>query len=123
VFPPGHDLEGPDDILVDDIAAESEKIQPGETYRIFEHDWRVAGIVEHGKGSRLFVFRATLQELGAFGTKAKRLLCEVHTPEHTEDVMESMRHLLPGYTVRPLKDYFSLMTSTSIPGLEVSSTP
>jgi putative ABC transport system permease protein len=32
--------------------------------------------------------------------------------------MESMRHLIPGYTVRPLKDYLSLMTSTNIPGLE-----
>src|SRR5207253_8550552 len=32
--------------------------------------------------------------------------------------MENMRHVLPGYTVRPLKDYLSLMTSTNIPGLE-----
>ncbi len=94
VFLQGHDLEGPDDILVDDIAAKTKKVRPGETYRIFEHDWHVAGIVEHGKGSRLT------------------------RPEHTEDVMESMRNLLPGYTVRPLKDYLSLMTSTSIPGLE-----
>jgi putative ABC transport system permease protein len=38
-------------------------------------------------------------------------------PEHTEDVTEEMRHLFPGYTVRPLKDFLSLMTSTNIPGL------
>src|SRR6266849_1266296 len=118
VFLEGHDREGPDDILVDDIAAKTKKIQAGETYHIFNHDWHVAGIVEHGKGSRLFVSRATLQELVGARDKASVFFVKCTRPEHTEDVMESMRHLLPGYTVRPLKDYFSLMTSTSIPGLE-----
>ena len=118
VFLEGHDLEGPDDILVDDIAAKAKKIRPGETYRIFDHDWYVAGIVEHGKGSRLFVSRATLQELVGARDKASVFFVKCTRPEHTEDVMENMRHVLPGYTVRPLKDYLSLMTSTNIPGLE-----
>jgi putative ABC transport system permease protein len=118
VFLQGHDLEGPDDILVDDIAAKTKKIQAGETYHIFNHDWHVAGIVEHGKGSRLFVSRATLQELVGARDKASVFFVKCTRPEHTEDVMEEMRHLLPNYTVRPLKDYLSLMTSTNIPGLE-----
>ena len=118
VFLQGHDLEGPDDILVDDIAAQTKKIQPGETYRIFDHDWHVAGIVEHGKGSRLFVPLATLQELVGARDKATIFFVKCTRSEHTEDVMENMRHVLPGYTVRPLKDYLSLMTSTNIPGLE-----
>jgi putative ABC transport system permease protein len=118
VFIQGHDLESPDDILVDDIAAKTKKVQPGETYRIFDHDWHVAGIVEHGKGSRLFVPLATLQELVGARDKASIFFVKCTRPEHTEDVMEDMRHVLPGYTVRPLKDYLSLMTSTNIPGLE-----
>jgi putative ABC transport system permease protein len=118
VFLEGHDLEGPDDILVDDIAAKVKKIRTGETYRIFEHDWHVTGIVEHGKGSRLFVARTTLQELVGARDKATIFFVKCTRPEHTEDVMDSMRHLLPNYTVRPLKDYLSLMTSTNIPGLE-----
>jgi putative ABC transport system permease protein len=118
VFLQGHDLEGPDDILVDDIAAKAKKVQMGQTFRIFEHDWHVAGIVEHGKGSRLFVPLATLQELASARDKASIFFVKCTRPEHTEDVMENMRHVLPGYTVRPLKDYLSLMTSTNIPGLE-----
>jgi putative ABC transport system permease protein len=118
VFLEGHDLEEPDDILVDDVAAKTKKIQAGQTYRIFDHDWHVAGIVEHGKGSRLFVPLATLQELVAARDKASAFFVKCTRPEHTEDVMENMRHVLPGYTVRPLKDYLSLMTSTNIPGLE-----
>jgi putative ABC transport system permease protein len=118
VFLQGHDLEGPDDILVDDIAAKTKKIQPGETFRIFNHDWRVAGIVEHGKGSRLFVPLATLQDLVGARDKASAFFVKCTRSEHTDDVMENIRHELPGYTIRPLKDYLSLMTSTNMPGLE-----
>ena len=118
VFLQGHDLEGPDDILVDDVAAKTKRLQPGETYRIFNHDWHVAGVVEHGKGSRLFVPRTTLQELVGARDKASVFFVKCTRPEHTDDVMEQMRHLLPNHTVRPLKDYLSLMTSTNIPGLE-----
>jgi putative ABC transport system permease protein len=50
--------------------------------------------------------------------KASVFFVKCTRPEHAEDVMDDMRHVLPGYTVRPLKDYLSLMTSTNIPGLE-----
>lgn len=118
VFLQGHDLEGPDDILVDDIAAQTKKIQLGQSYRIFDHDWHVAGIVDHGKGSRLFVPLTTLQGLVGARDKASVFFVKCTRPEHTDDVMEDVRHLLPGYTVRPLRDYLSLMTSTNIPGLK-----
>jgi len=118
VFLQGHDLEGPDDILVDDIAAKTKKIGLGQTFRIFDHDWHVAGIVEHGKGSRLFVPLATLQELVGARDKTTIFFVKCTRPEHTDDVMESIRHTLPNYTIRPLKDLMSLMTSTNMPGLE-----
>lgn len=118
VFLKGHDLERPDDILVDDVAAKARKLQPEGTFRIFDHDWHVAGIVEHGKGSRLFVPLATLQELVGARDKATAFFVKCTRPEHTDDVMDSMRQALPNYTVRPLKDYLSLMTATNMPGLE-----
>ena len=118
VFLKGHDLEGPDDILVDDIAAKTKKIALGQTFRIFDHDWRVAGIVEHGKGSRLFVPLATLQELVGARDKTTIFFVKCTRPEHTDDVMDNVRHTLPGYTIRPLRDLMSLMTSTNMPGLE-----
>jgi putative ABC transport system permease protein len=118
VFLQGHDLEGPDDILVDDVAAKTKNVQAGQTYRIFNHDWHVAGIVEHGKGSRLFVPLATLQDLVGAHDKASIFFVKCTRTEHTDDVMAKMREVFSGYTVRPVKDYLSLMTSTNIPGLE-----
>lgn len=117
VFIAGHDVEGPDDMLVDDWAAKAKNLKAGDTYNVFNHDWHIAGIVEHGKGSRIFVPLATLQGLVAARDKASIFFVKCTRPEHTDDVMDEMRSLLPGYTVRPLKDMLSIMTSTNIPGL------
>jgi putative ABC transport system permease protein len=118
VFLEGHDVEGPDDLLVDDWAAKAKNIKVGATYHLLNHDWHVSGIIEHGKGARLFVPMATLQDLVGAHDKASIFLLKCTRPEHTEDVMAQMRQMFPGYPVRPLKDFLSLMTSTNIPGLE-----
>ena len=117
VFITGHDMEGPDDLLVDDWAAKAKNLKVGDTYNVLNHDWQIAGIVEHGKGARLFVPLTTLQALVGARDKASIFLIKCTRPEHTDAVMEEMRSLLPGYTVRPLRDFLSLMTSTNIPGL------
>jgi putative ABC transport system permease protein len=118
VFLQGHDMESPDDLLVDDWAAKAKNLKVGDTYNLLNHDWHVAAIIEHGKGARLFVPISTLQDLVGAHDKASIFLLKCTRPEHTEDVMEEIRSVLPGYTVRPLKDFLSLMTSTNIPGLE-----
>src|SRR5215469_9240933 len=118
VFLAGHDLEAPDDVLVDDWAAKAKRLKVGDTYNLFNNDWHVAGVVEHGKGARIFVPLTTLQDLVGAHDKASIFLIKCTRPEHTDAVMEEMRHLLPGYTVRPLKDFLSLMTATNIPGLQ-----
>ena len=118
IFLAGQDMEGPDDLLVDDWAAKSKQLKVGDTFNLLNHNWRVAGIVEHGKGARLFVPLGTLQDLVGAHDKASIFLVKCTRPEHTEDVMDQIRHELPNYTVRSLKDFLSLMTSTNIPGLE-----
>ncbi len=118
VFLQGHDMEGPNDLLVDDWAAKAKHIKVGDTYNLLNHDWHVAAIIEHGKGARLFVPLTTLQDLVGAHDKASIFLLKCTRPEHTEDVMGNIRQVLPGYTIRPLKDFLSLMTSTNIPGLQ-----
>jgi putative ABC transport system permease protein len=118
VFLQGHDMEGADELLVDDLAAAAKHIKVGDTYKLLNHDWHVAAIIEHGKGARLFVPLATLQDLVGAPDKASIFWLKCTRPEHTEDVMDEIRHLLPGYTVRPVSAMLSLMTSTNIPGLQ-----
>ncbi len=118
VFLQGHDMQGPDDLLVDDWAAKSKHLSVGSPFRIFNHDWKVVGIVEHGKGARLFVPLTTLQELVGARDKASIFLVKCTRPEHTDDVAEEMHGLLPNYSVRKLRDFMTLMTATNVPGLQ-----
>jgi putative ABC transport system permease protein len=118
VFLQGHDMAGPDDVLVDDVAARSKNITVNSTYRLLDHDFRVAGIVEHGKGARIFVPLQTLQDLSGARDKASIFFLKSTRREHTAAVMDEMRAILPGYEIRPVQDFLSLMTSTSLPGLD-----
>jgi putative ABC transport system permease protein len=118
VFLQGHDMTGPDDVLVDDVAARSKGITVNSTYRLLDHDFRVAGIVEHGKGARIFVPLQTLQDLSGARDKASIFFLKATRREHTAAVMDEMRAILPGYEIRPVQDFLSLMTSTSLPGLD-----
>jgi putative ABC transport system permease protein len=118
VFREGHDLEGPDDILVDDWAAKAKHAEVDKALRVLDHDFHVAGIVEHGKGARLFVPLATLQELAGARDKASVFFIKCTRPERTAAVIEQMRQVFPGYEIRPLKDFLSLMTASGLPGLD-----
>jgi len=118
VFLQGRDLQGTHDMLIDDWQAKAKHISVGGTYNLLNQDWNVVGIVEHGKAGRIFVPLTTLQELVGARDKASIFLVKCTRPEHTPDVMETMKGIFPGYPVRPLKDYMSLMTSTNLPGLQ-----
>jgi putative ABC transport system permease protein len=117
VFHEGHDLADPNDIIVDDVYAKSKKIKLGQTIHVLEHDFHVVGIVEHGKGARLFVFLSTLQDMAGARDKASVFFIKCDRTDHTAAVIDEIRQLLPRYEIRPLKDFISLMTSSNLPGL------
>jgi putative ABC transport system permease protein len=117
VFHEGHDLVDSNDIIVDDVYSKSKKIKLGQTIHVLEHDFHVVGIVEHGKGARLFVFMSTLQDMAGARDKASVFFIKCDRTDHTVAVMDEIRELLPRYEIRPLKDFISLMTSSNLPGL------
>jgi putative ABC transport system permease protein len=117
VFHEGHDLAEPNDIIVDDVYAKSKKVKMGQTIHVLEHDFHVVGIVEHGKGARLFVFLSTLQDMAGARDKASVFFIKCDRTDHTAAVIDEIRQLLPRYEIRPLKDFISLMTSSNLPGL------
>ena len=118
VFLEGHDMEGPYDILVDDWYAKAKNLHAGQTVRLLEHDFRLAGIVQHGKGARVFVPLSTLQELSGARDKASLFFIRCTRPERTPDVTVEIRKLFPRHEIRPLKDFLSLMTTANLPGLD-----
>ena len=117
VFHEGQDMQGPDDMIVDDVYAATHHVRAGQSLRLLEHDFHVAGVVEHGKGARVFVPLPTLQEISATHDRVNLFFVRCTRPEHTPAVMADIRGVLPGYEIRPLKEYLSLMTATDLPAL------
>ena len=117
VYHEGGPFLNPYDILVDDWYAKANHIKAGQTISLLNHDFHVCGIVEHGKGARLFIPLDTAEDLLQVQEKASIFFVKCTDPGYTDDVSDAIHQLLPKYQVLPVKEYMSLMTSNNIPGL------
>ncbi len=117
VYYEGGPLQHPDDILVDDWYAKANKNKLGQTLNLINHDFHVAGIVEHGKGARIFIPIQTMQTLMGAHDKASIFFVKCTDPGYTDDVVDSFESLLPKYQIMPVRQYMSMMTSNSLPAL------
>ncbi|MGH9513898.1 MAG: ABC transporter permease [Terriglobales bacterium] len=115
----GGPFQGPSDVLVDDYFAQSKHVKVGDSIPILNHEFRIAGIVEHGKGARKFLPITTLQELNGTEGKASVFYVKLDNPANAEAVVKEI-HNIPGmeqYAVRSMREYLSMMTPANYPGL------
>ena len=116
-FHAGGPFTGSYDVMVDDIYARANKVTVGQTLNLFDHQFRVSGIVEHGKGARIFVPLETLQDLIGARDKASIFFVKCTDPGYAEDVVNAVHQLLHDYKVVSVREYESLMTSNNLPAL------
>jgi len=118
-FLQGGPFQGPYDALVDDLFARSKRIKVGDSLEILDHAFRVAGIVEHGKGARKFVPIGTMQDLIGAKDKASVLYLKLDNPANADQVVDEIKHV-PGmehYQAVSMAYYLSMMTPSNTPGL------
>src|SRR6476661_1186114 len=115
----GGPFQGPNDCLVDDYFAQSQHVRVGDTLEILNHPFRVAGIVEHGRGARKFLPMSTLQELIGSEGKASVFYVKLDDPANADAVVQEVKSVsgLQDYSVRSMREYLSMMTTSSYPGL------
>ncbi len=118
VYHEGGPFAGPNDILVDDWYAKANHLTAGRTLTLLNHEFRVAGIIEHGKGARLFIPLETAEDLSGAHDKASIFFVKCTDPGYTEDTVRAIHQLLPKYQVLSINEYMSLMTSTNLPSFE-----
>ncbi len=114
----GGPFEGPNDIIVDDFYAASQNVKVGQTLELLNHNFRVAGIVEHGKGARKFMPIATAQELVGAQGKASIFYVKLDDPASSDAVVSHIK-TIPGmekYGVQSMREWLSLMTPGNLPG-------
>ena len=115
----GGPFQGPDDALIDDIMARSKKIKVGDTIDVLDHKFRVAGIVEPGRGARKFLQIDTMQDLVGASGRASLFYLKLDDPANADTVVDEVKHV-PGmetHVVSSMAYYLSMMTVNHLPGL------
>jgi putative ABC transport system permease protein len=122
-FLAGGPFQGPDDVIVDDVFANTDKgYHVGDTVKILNHPFRISGIVENGKGGRKMVSIDTLGQL--IGSEGKASLFFVKSDDEANQ--ELIRHEInstPGlqtYFVVTMHEWLSQMTPDHIPGFNIA---
>src|SRR6266849_785301 len=115
----GGPFRGPNDVMVDDLIAKSQHLKVGDSIELLNHQFRVAGIVEHGRGARKFLPMSTLQDLIGSEGKASVFYVKLDDPASADAVVQEVKSVqgLENYSVRSMREYLSMMTVTSYPGL------
>jgi putative ABC transport system permease protein len=115
----GGPFQGPYDMIVDDLFAEQNHSKVGDHYEVLNQNFRVCGIVEHGKGARRYLPILTLQDLLGSAGKASMFYVKTDTPANAEAAVVAIKQI-PGmeqYVARSVAEYASLMTVGNIPFL------
>jgi putative ABC transport system permease protein len=119
-FVQGGPFQGPNDALVDDYIARQRHVKVGDTMDILNHDFRISGIVENGRGARKFVPMSTLQDLMGAKDKASVFYVKLDNPDNAAAVVNEIKNQ-PGmekYSVLSTSDYLSMMTPSHLPGFK-----
>lgn len=119
VYLKGGPFQGPDDILVDDVYTNGKHVKIGDTIQLFNHNFRVAGIVAHGKGARLFIPLTTMQELSGTPGRATTLYVKADNPANTGLVVNELKNFrgMSTYVVQSMSEYLSTFTPDKYPML------
>ncbi|MGH9570105.1 MAG: ABC transporter permease [Candidatus Angelobacter sp.] len=115
----GGPFQGPDDMVVDDYFAAGNKVKVGSTIELFNHKFRVCGIVPNGRGARRFIPMNTMQELIDAPGKASAFYVKLDDPRNA-DLMVKEFHDIPGmseYSIMTMRDVVSLLAPDHIPML------
>jgi putative ABC transport system permease protein len=112
----GRPLEAPDEVLADDIIAQSKHLKVGDHITLLNHTFTICGIVAHGKGARFFISLKQAQEL--LGVENRISMFYVRSKGDTEGTRAEILKLSPNNRVRSMSEYVSLMSSSNLPELK-----
>lgn len=118
-FYAGSHFASPDDIIIDSVQAKERGLHVGDTCQILGHSFRVCGVVEPGKGSRLYIPIETAQRLAGAEGMVTLFFVKCAQASIVNDVVGSIKASLPGYVVRTLKDYYRYFSGENLTGLNV----
>ena len=123
IFLEGGPFKGPDDVIIDNYFARSDKgHHVGDTIQILHHAFHICGIVEHGKGGRKFIPITTMGEITHNAGNANAFYLKTDDLKNQNAVIHEIA-ATPGmgqYDVQTLDQWMSLMTPEHLPGFNIA---
>ena len=123
VFVSGGPFQGPDDVIIDDIAANADGgHRVGESITILDQPFRIAGIVEHGKGGRKLLRIDKMGELMGTPDKASLFYLKCDDPANDNAVIQEIHATrgLEDFPVETVDEWLEEMTPNKIPGFNIA---
>ena len=125
-FLSGGPFKKPHDVIVDDLyvraAPKGHTRDVGSTITLLNHEFRICGIVEHGKGGRVFM---PIQTLGALmGSPNNASVFYIKSDDlKNQGLITKEINQTPGlenYQVQTIQEWMSLMTPEHLPGFNIA---
>lgn len=115
-FLAGGPFKGPNDVIVDNIQAQTHHLKVGDHLDLLNHTFSICGIVENGKGARVFVPLTTGQAISGAGDKVSMFY--VRSAGDTQSTLRNLVQALPHNRILSMKQYLTLMNTSNLPSLE-----
>jgi putative ABC transport system permease protein len=113
----GGPFTGPHELIVDQVQARTEHLHPGSILNL-GNKWKVTGVVESGKLSRMFAQIEPLQDEYSQTGKISVVWVKVDDPANIPAVKASLKEKLEGYPVMSMDEMTSLITANNLPLIE-----
>jgi putative ABC transport system permease protein len=123
VFVEGGPFTSPDDIIIDDVAAHSGKgLHVGDRTKLLGRDFRVSGIVEHGKGGRKFIPLETINAINGTENRCSLFYLRTDDPPKWQKAVKAEIQATDGlqqWDVQTLDEFLSMLTPEKFPAFNI----
>ena len=113
----GGPFEQPYDAVIDEVWARQNKLQVGQSMPLWNRNFRVSGIVEPGKLSRVFIPIATMQDLLGWKGKLSQIYLKLRNHDDTPLVIAELKVQFPGYNIYSVEEFTSLFSINNFAGI------
>ena len=95
------------------------KLKVGSKINVMNSDWRICGIIETGKLSRMFLPLPLVQEKTATVGRVAQIFIKLEDPKYLNAVMARLKEKFPDYRANSNAEVVSVFSANSIPAVRI----